>query len=210
MPGGAGQEGPAGVGGEAPRGAADRRRADEGEARQRQGVTWQAAHGAQHVVDDPVQPVDQRSDEVPVRRRVTAEVRRRLPHVAVQRGGAPAPQRVGEGDFGLAEHHAESGEVERPEEGRRDQRRVHGGTDVVAESREGQLLGARPAPDGRSAFVHLDPVAGPGQRERGSKSVGPRPHHDGVGSLHGPTIPTPTGRHTGARSPALAHAAAGQ
>ena len=75
------------VGAEAPRGVADRGRADQGEPGQRQRVAGHAAHRAQHVGDDPVEPVHQRSHQLPVRRRVPAEVRRRLVDAPVQRGG---------------------------------------------------------------------------------------------------------------------------
>ena len=64
---------------------------------------------------------------------------------------------------------------------------------------EGQRLGAGPASDRRRPLVDLDREAGPGQRQRGGQAVGPRAHHDGVRTLHGPTLPAATGGHTGAR-----------
>ena len=96
---------------------------------------------------------------------------------------------MGEGHLGLAQHHAEAGQVEGAEEGRGHQRRVHRRADVVAEPLERQRLGARPAPDGRRALEHLDAVPRPGQGERCGQAVGPRAHHDRVRPLHGPTLP---------------------
>ncbi len=187
------QEGPARIGAEATRGVAGRRRPDERETGQRKRIPRHAPHGSQHVPDDGVQPIDQWSDESAVRRRIPAQVRCRFPDVAVERGGTSTAERVGKGQLGLAQRHTETGEVERAEEGRRDQHRMHGCADVVAETFQGQRLGARSTPDGRRTLVHLNSVPGPGQREGGSESVRSRPHDDGVGMLHGWTLPTAIG-----------------
>ena len=164
--------------------------ADHGEAGQRQRVTGDAPHRTQHIGDDAVEPLHHGPHQVAVGRRVTAQVRCRLLEAPVQGDRPRATQRLGEGHLGLAQDHAEAGEVQGAEEGRGDQRRVHRRADVVAEPLERERLGARPAPHGRRTLEHLDAESRPGQRERCGKAVGPRAHDDRVRPLHTLTLPT--------------------
>ncbi len=112
-----GEQCPRGIGAEAPRRALGRRGADQRKAGEGQGIARQAAHRAQDIGHDAVQPVHQRPHQVPVGRSVPAEVGGRLAHVPVQRGGPPTLEWMGEGHLGLAQHDAQAGQVEGAEEG---------------------------------------------------------------------------------------------
>ena len=178
----AGQQGPGRIGVEAACRVLHRRRPHEREAGEGQRVPREAAHRAQDVGHDAVQPVHQGPHQVPVGRGVPAEVRGRLADVPVQRGGPPTAERMGEGHLGLAQHDPEAGQVERAEEGRGHQRRVHRRAHVVTEAVEGERLRAGPAPDGGLPLEDLHPEAGPGQGQRGGQAVGSRADHDGIGT----------------------------
>ena len=158
------------------------------------GSARQAAHGPKDVGHDPVEPVHERPHQLRVRGGIATEVSCRLAHVPVERGGPPAPERMGERHLRLAENDPEAGEVQRAEEGRRHQGGVHRRAHIVAEALKGQGLGPGPASDGRLPFEDLHPMAGPGQCQRGGQAIGARTDHDGIRNGHGPTLPTATAK----------------
>ena len=88
--------------------------------------------------------------------------------------------------------------VDRAEERRGERKRHDRRADVVTEAREGQLLGPRPAADGRRGLVHAHGAPGAGERQRGGQTVRSRADDDRVdrrsrpGQLAG-IAPPPTG-----------------
>ena len=111
-----------------------------------------------------------------------------LADLPVERGGPAAVEGMSEGHLGLAQHDAQPGKVERAEERRRHQRRMHRRAHVVTEALERQGLGAGPAPDGRRPLEDLDPEASPGQCECSGQAVRSRTNHHGIHTLHKWTI----------------------
>ena len=75
---------------------------------------------------------------------------------------------------------AETLELERTEEGGCDRHRMDDGADVVQETREGQLLGARTATRGIVAFHHEGGEPGTGERDGRGQPVGTGAHDHNV------------------------------
>ena len=89
-------------------------------------------------------------------------------------------ERVRHGQLRLEPLQAVPFQGQRPERGRVDAERMGGGTGVVPEAGEGQLLGARSPADGLLGLEHGHREPPAGQLHGGRQSVRPRSHHDRI------------------------------
>jgi hypothetical protein len=91
-------------------------------------------------------------------------------------------QGMSEREVGLQELYPELIEGESLEEGRSRQERMDGRAEIVMEARQREFLGPHPPADGCRLLEHDDRVPGSCHLDRGSKTVGTRPHDDEIGS----------------------------
>ncbi len=145
---------------------------------------------AQHLVrgegHDSVEPVQQRLEQLGPGVTVYSQGVGGAVHVAVGDRSRAAVKRMRIRDFGGHERYP-AGEFESPKERRCQSRRVHGGAQIVPETRQRDLGRAQSPTGRRGAFGQLHAQARPSQNHRGGQTVGPGSHHvhvDHVRSHH--------------------------
>jgi hypothetical protein len=155
----------------------------ESESSQKKWMMREEPDRAKNFVEQRLGVARERLHQVAIRSAIVTKARRRFVDRELQHRGAAVVERMRDRERRVQPDQSMFRQRQRFEKRRHDAHRMDGRADVVFETGQRQLLGARAAADGFLCFEHEDVESGPGQDDGGGEAVGSGA--DDASILHG-------------------------